>query len=199
MVARAIGVRARSDAMMARGGAGPTMARQALTTLRGEIEEELASFVRRHTAWELATQYPEIVEQYVWLRRGFLVSLGEHVAQRGWDDGLGELRAAGNARSGARRSRGDLIELKTLPDYDWYIRWAKEDPRCFDVHSVRAVPVGAVLDRLGINALEVDADALSALQHWGRPDVLDSLGDAFASELRVRSLAAPVQALRKRT
>lgn len=108
---------------------------------------------------------PEILYQYALLNRGLdkgrslrlnsELDLVFYQEDMNWDDGLDAFRSLFDksivdaVQDSEKITEKTKISLKTLSDYDWYVRFANADRLNFSVHSRQSVQLSEVLKKLG--------------------------------------------------
>ncbi|BAS60400.1 hypothetical protein NIES2135_64010 (plasmid) [Leptolyngbya boryana NIES-2135] len=165
VTALSFSVRAKVDAFEAKGGKYLDSADKAMQKLKAQICREAYALCHGHSLYFVGVQMPEIIYQYALLHRG--VNKGLHLRcepeldfafyqdEIKWDDGLDEFRnlfdkAVINAVQDSERIiEKTKINLKTLADYDWYIRFANEDRLNFDIHSRQTIQLSEILKKIG--------------------------------------------------
>lgn len=163
VVALSFSVRAKSDAFEAKGGNYIISADKALEKLKQKICQEAYALCDGQELYTLSVEMPEVIYQYALLNRSIekgrqlrlrsepeLVFAPEEVI---WNDGCDELRSIfEKAQTGddSEQLKGkSQIQLTTLADYDWYVRFADEQRLTFDVHSQKSIQLGEILRKVG--------------------------------------------------
>lgn len=165
VTALAFSVRAKVDAFEAIGGKYVASADKALDKLKAQISREAYAFCQQRSIYTLGVQMPEILYQYALLNRGLdkgrklrlnpELDLVFYPQELNWDDGLDAFRCMfDNALVGAVTESDKITEktkisLKTLADYDWYVRFANEDRLNFSVHSRPTIQLSEILKKIG--------------------------------------------------
>jgi hypothetical protein len=165
VTALSFSVRAKADAFEAKGGNYINSADRALNKLKEQILREAHALCDGSSIYTIGVQMPEILYQYALLLRGidkglklrrnseieFVFSPNEII----WDDGLDALRSIFNksvinsAQDTEKITEKTPISLNTLPEYDWYIRFAGKDKLTFDVHSCKEIKLSKILEKIG--------------------------------------------------
>lgn len=165
VTALAFSTRAKADAFEALGGKYIESADKALDKLRVQISREAYVFCHQRSLYDLGVQMPEILYQYALLYRGIdkgrqlrlnpELDLIFYPDDLNWNDGLDAFRALFDLAivdalpDSAKITERTKISLKTISDYDWYVRFANEDRSNFSVHSRPAIQLSEVLKRIG--------------------------------------------------
>ncbi|MGG6270833.1 hypothetical protein ACQ4M3_40515 [Leptolyngbya sp. AN03gr2] len=165
VTALAFSVRAKVDAFEAKGGKYLDSADKAINKLRTQICQEAYALCDRQSLYALGVQMPEILYQYALLKRGLdkgrtlrlnpELDLAFYENDLNWNDGLDDFRSIFDKSSidsvveDEKITEKTTISLKTLADYDWYVRFAKKDRLNFDVHSCSSVKLSEILKKLG--------------------------------------------------
>ncbi len=162
-VACVFATRARGDALHVRGGHWRSVADQEMADLEHRISQEAFQLVDESTLWSIGVSYVDIIAQYAMLLRGIrrgrdIEALGEGrllpvPEDAYWDDGLESLRMAVVEEREAEKAevlRGtDAIPLRTIKDYQWFVRFRGLDAETYDVHQNTEVGANQVFASLG--------------------------------------------------
>lgn len=188
LMARALSVRARGEALRMQAEMMPTRrrvcderARRLQEALLVEVERDLRT-IGDASPFARATALAFPIAQLVYLRRGLHALLGRPYPQAEWDDSLGPLRSALHS-PGPVVARSARVPLATLGDYLWYLEFSGQDPRTLDVHSVESVPLDALLEPLGVGLPGVPAAAIPAIQAANTPKGRERLNAGLRAEL----------------
>lgn len=163
-VAKSLALRSLADASFLEKGTRSTLAIQRLNELVLEIEREVWNIVDGQTLFVLGCHLPDIIAQYIYLRRG--LKLGEHdhgdpnsnpsTELLAWEDGLSTLRSIFIETENLNTNDEEVplsVPLATLGDLKWYIEWKQADPEVEDLRGVKAVELGEVAKRLGASTM----------------------------------------------
>jgi|GEM_PF-4852907 len=161
LVALSFSVRAKADAFEAKGEKYIDFATKDIGQLISQLREEARAFCDGRSLYTLGVEMPEILYQYVLLNRSLskvknfqekidseVIFLENEVT---WDDGMKELRELfqPNIEYYNLLSGNQDIELHTLADYDWYIRFANQDISTFNIHSCPSIKFSDILQKIG--------------------------------------------------
>lgn len=202
-VALAFSVRAKADAFEAKGGDYTNFAVKDITTLINEICQEASAFCEGLSLYALGVEMPEILYQYVLLNRSLRKGLELQKQpetevlfssnQMIWDDGLEDFRNLFNLNTEKREIlNGNAdVHLKTLEDYDWYIRFACEDRLNFDVHSRPKIKLSEILQKIGhpnYSNAQIEATALYSLMSFAVPEKSNRFSHLIQTEFNLETL-----------
>jgi hypothetical protein len=184
-VALAFSVRAKADAFEAKGGNYSSFATKDINLLINEICSEAYVFCQGRSLYDIAVAMPEILYQYVLLNRSLRKGLELQKQQEVdilfssdemiWDDGLDNFRELFKpAIENIEIINGKQnIALRTMDDYDWYIRFAGEDRLTFNIHSSRsAIQLCEILHKVGHPNPQngvIEKKSLNALMNFALP------------------------------
>ncbi|MGI8499715.1 MAG: hypothetical protein ACR2LR_01040 [Hassallia sp.] len=185
MVALVFSVRAKADAFEAKGGDYTSFAAKDIGLLINQLRDEVRLLCEGRSLYALGVEMPEILYQYVLLTRSLrkghefnkladsevIFSAEEMI----WDDGMEEFRELFNPDFEHLEIMNgrQTISLKTLEDYDWYIRFACEDRLTFSVHSRPAIQLCEILQKMGHpnpQSAEIGKNALNTLMLFALPE-----------------------------
>ncbi|PAX53487.1 hypothetical protein [Brunnivagina elsteri] len=197
-VALAFSVRAKADAFEAKGGNYSSFATKDITLLINEICSEAYAFCQGRSLYDIAVAMPEILYQYVLLNRSLrkglefkkqhefdiLFSSDEII----WDDSLDNFRklfkhAIGNIEIVKGK---EFIPLRTIDDYDWYIRFIGEDRLTFNIHSSRsAILLSEILHKLGHPNPQdgmIEKKSINLLMNFALPEASKKISHLIKNE-----------------
>ncbi len=197
MVALVFSVRAKADAFEAKGGDYTSFAAKDIGLLINQLRDEVRLLCEGRSLYALGVEMPEILYQYVLLNRSLckgrkfnkladsevLFSAEEII----WDDGMEEFRDLfkPNFDHIEIMNGRQTISLKTLEDYDWYIRFACEDRLTFSVHSRPAIQLCEILGKIGhpnCQNVEIAKNALNSLMLFALPEKSNKISHLIQAE-----------------
>jgi len=184
-VAKALALRSLADAAAFERGAPSRAASRRLEALIEELSHEVWAIVDGSTLHHIAVELPDVIAQYVYLRRGLLAgtaptSEGTTVAD--WDDGLSAMRLL---FADAPEGTTDIsIPIATLQDLAWYVEWSEADAAQADLRGVDAVSLNGICRRLGAagRPSELSPRALATLLTIALPRYADGACQTFVGE-----------------
>jgi len=196
-------VRAKVDAFEAKGDGYSNFSIRELNALKAQISKEAYDFCKGRSLYMLGVEMPEILGQYVLLNRGIQKSISlqtntitkdptdELFSQEEvtWDDGLDSLREVFQASTENTETLTGktTIDLKTLADYDWYVRFANENRSSFNVHSRQSIVLTEILQKIGHprpNNAVIRKQDLDTLKLFALPDARSKSANLIQSEFQ---------------